>query len=86
MPNNCRVVVRVEESQYQIEPPPVGRQGQYIQKENEQVVCVPRFCGQRFVVNNFEIDQPRSPALLVIKHIVGACIPMRPLAAKLITP
>jgi hypothetical protein len=37
-------------------------------------------------VDNFEINQSRVTSGLVIKHVVRACIPMRPSAAELITP
>jgi hypothetical protein len=80
------VVVRVKKRQHQIKPSPVGGQGQYIQKEEEQVVCVSRFGGQRFFMHNFEINQPRPAGFLVIKHIVRAGISMRPGAANLIAP
>ncbi|HEU4772486.1 MAG TPA: hypothetical protein VFS68_10045, partial [Candidatus Udaeobacter sp.] len=71
-----RVVVRIEKRQRQIKPSPVGGQGQYIQKEHDQVVCVSRFGGQRFFMHNFEINQSRPAARLVIKHIVRARISM----------
>jgi len=36
-------------------PPRIGRDSHQVQEENEQIVCVPQFRGQRFFVDNFEI-------------------------------
>ncbi|PYJ29319.1 MAG: hypothetical protein DME90_05690 [Verrucomicrobia bacterium] len=35
-------------------------------------------------MHNFKVDQPRPTGLLVIDHIVRACVAVRPRPAKLI--
>jgi hypothetical protein len=47
---------------------------------------VPRFRGQRFVVNNFKIDEPCPIRLFVIDYIVRSCIAVRPRSAKFVAP
>jgi hypothetical protein len=37
-------------------------------------------------VNNFKVDQPRPASLLVIDHIIGSRVAVRPQPAKLIAP
>jgi len=37
-------------------------------------------------VNDFKVDEPRPPRLVVINDIVHSCIAVRPRAAKLIAP
>src|SRR5439155_24973124 len=40
----------------------------------------------RFLMHNFKVDQPRPTGLLVIDHIVRACVAVRPRPAKHIAP
>jgi hypothetical protein len=37
-------------------------------------------------MNDFKVDQPRPTGLLVIDHIGGSCVAVRPGPAKLIAP
>jgi len=37
-------------------------------------------------MNNFKVDQPRPASLLVIDHVVRACVSVGPRPAELIAP
>jgi hypothetical protein len=64
----------------------VGCHCDQIQQENQQIVRLSRFRGQRFVMNYFKVDQPRPAGYLVIDHIVRPCVAVRPRPAKLTAP
>jgi len=57
-----------------------------IEQKNEQVVRLSRRSGQRFLVVNFEIDQPRAIVARFINHVRNAGIAVRPASAKFVTP
>ena len=47
---------------------------------------MPRFRGQRFSMNNFEINEARPAGLLVVDNVIRAGVDMRPRSAELIAP
>ena len=84
--NDSSISISIEKGQRQSEPLWVGRHRDQIQQENQQVVCLSRFRGQGFVMNNFKVDEPRPAGLLVIDHVVRSGVAVRPRPAKLIVP
>jgi hypothetical protein len=65
---------------------PAGGYCQDVQQKDEQIVRVPRFRRERFGVDEFEVDQPRSSGLLVVNDICRRRIAMRPRAVKFVAP
>jgi len=80
------ISISIEKGQRESEPLRVGCHCNQVQQENQQIVRLSRFRGQRFVVHDFKVDQPRPGGLLVINHIVRSCVPVGPWAAKFMAP
>jgi hypothetical protein len=64
----------------------VARNCNYVQQEDQQIIRLPRFRRQRFVVNDLEVDESRSAGFVVIDHVVRSSVAVRPWAVKLIAP
>jgi hypothetical protein len=70
------ISVGVEKAKRKRQPLPAGGYSQDVQQKDEQIVRVPRFRRERFVVDEFEVDQPRSSGLLVVNDICRRRIAM----------
>jgi len=65
---------------------PAGNDCQDVEQENEQIIGVSRFGRKRFLVNQFEVNQPCPASLLVINNIRHSRIAVGPRAGKFIAP
>jgi hypothetical protein len=63
-----------------------GNDSYEVEQENEQIISVPRIGRERFLVNDFEVNQPRSASPLVVNDIRRGGVAVRPRAAKLTAP
>jgi hypothetical protein len=54
--NHSGISISIEKGQCQSKPLRVGRHGDQVQQENQQIVRLSRFRGQGFVVHNFKVD------------------------------
>jgi hypothetical protein len=62
----------------------VARDCNHVQHENQQIIRLPGFRRQRFVVNNFKVDESRPAGFVVIYYVVRSGIAVRPWSPKLI--
>ena len=67
--NHLRIFVSIKEAEREGQPLPAGGDCQNVHQKNEQIICVPCDRRQRFVVDDFEINQPRPVGLLVIDNV-----------------
>jgi hypothetical protein len=67
--NHLRIFVSIKEAEREGQPLPAGGDCQNVHQKNEQIICVPCDRRQRFVVDDFEINQPRPVDLLVIDNV-----------------
>jgi hypothetical protein len=84
--NHLRISVSVKEAKCEGQPLPVGSNCQDVQQKNEQIICMSRDRRERFVVDDFEINQPRPASLLVINNVGRRRIGVRPEIAKFLAP
>jgi hypothetical protein len=84
--NHLRIFVSIKEAEREGQPLPAGGDCQNVQQKNEQIICVPRDRRKRFVVDDFEINQPRPAGLLVIDNVGRRRIGVRPPIAKFLAP
>jgi hypothetical protein len=84
--NRTLISVGVQKIKSERQPLPAGNDCQDVEQENEQIIRVSRFARKRFLVDEFEVNQPRPISLLVIDNIGHARVAVRPRAAKFIAP
>ncbi|PYL22686.1 MAG: hypothetical protein DMF37_11625 [Verrucomicrobia bacterium] len=84
--NHTLIFVGVQKIKGERQPLPGGNDCQDVEQENEQIIGVSRFGRKRFLVNQFEVNQPRPASLLVIDNIGHARIAVRPRTCKFIAP
>jgi hypothetical protein len=84
--NHVRISVRVKEAKCEGQPFSAGSDCQDVEQKNEQIIRVPRGRREGFVVNDFEVDQPRPASLLVVNNVGHCRVAMRPPAAKFVAP
>jgi hypothetical protein len=84
--NHIRISVRVKEAKCEGQPFSAGSDCQNVEQKNEQIIRVPRGRRERFVVDDFEVDQPSPARLLVINNVGRRRIGVRPEIAKFVGP
>jgi len=65
---------------------PTGSYCNDVQQKDQQIIRVPRFRRQRFVMNNFKVNQSRPVSLPIVDNIAHSCIAVRPRAAEFVAP
>jgi hypothetical protein len=84
--NHIPISVRVKEAKREGQPFSAGSDCKDVEQENEQIIRVPHRRREGFVVDDFEVDQPRPASLLVINNVGHSRVAVRPPAAKFIAP